>query len=344
MKDQQIGIALSGGVDSTACALLLRKQYQVKGFFMRLAQPNFPEQKRQVERIAETLGIELQVIDLRLPFKGKVLDYFSSSYFRGLTPNPCVVCNREIKFGLFLDAILGAGMDKMATGHYARIDDSDGVYRLFTGVDSKKDQSYFLSRLTQNQLRNVLFPLGESTKKDTYSLVEKHGFGNFRGLESQDICFLEKNSVGSYLEAHPARSRCPGQIISTTGTVLGEHKGLYRYTIGQRKGLGVSSPAPLYVVGIDTVNNHLIAGSNDDLLRTRINVRELHWLGNRCPDGGRKYTVRIRYSHKGSTAAINVLEDGLGEIIFDEPQRAVTPGQFAVIYRQTELLGSGIIV
>ncbi len=179
MRKKQIGIALSGGVDSTASALLLREHYQVKGFFMQLAQPNFAAQKAQVEKIARKLDIPLQIIDLQHQFDQKVLEYFTANYYRGLTPNPCVICNREIKFGLFMDAILGAGMDKMATGHYARIEKADNIYHLHCGEDPKKDQSYFLSRLNQHQLARVIFPLGHQAKEETYRFVEEYGFNNF---------------------------------------------------------------------------------------------------------------------------------------------------------------------
>lgn len=333
---------MSGGVDSTACALLLREKYQVKGFFMRLAQPDFPAQKNRVETLASNLGIELAVVDLRQNFKRQVLDYFSTSYYRGRTPNPCVICNKEIKFGLFLEAILGAGMDKMATGHYARIITQGGLYHLHTGMDPKKDQSYFLSRLSQDQLGKIVFPLGDTTKEDVYELVEKYGFAHFRGQESQDVCFLENDSVASYLEKDSGEKDA-GQIVSTDGRVLGSHKGLYRYTIGQRRGLGISSESPLYVVDLDQENNRVIAGSNDELLKRNINIKDFHWLGNSPPDLSRKYTVRIRYSHRGGKAEIVLHKGGGGEIIFDELQRAVTPGQFAVIYDESELLGSGVI-
>lgn len=334
---------MSGGVDSTACALLLREEYHIKGFFMQLAQPDFQAQKKRVESLASNLGIELQVIDLHEEFKRAVLDYFSSSYFGGLTPNPCVICNREIKFGLFLDAILGAGMDKMATGHYARISSKDGLFHLYAGSDAKKDQSYFLSRLCQDQLSKVLFPLGDTNKEKVYKLVEKYGYNNFRGQESQDVCFLENNSVAGYLEKDARGKDEVGQIVTTDGQLLGSHKGLYRYTIGQRRGLGISSEAPLYVVGLDQENNNVIAGSNEELFKKRINIKDLHWLGACPPDLNHKYTVRIRYSHRGGAAKIVQHENGDGEIIFDDLQRAITPGQFAVIYNKSELLGSGII-
>jgi tRNA-specific 2-thiouridylase len=343
VKERQIGIALSGGVDSTACALLLREHYQVKGFFMQLAQPNFTAQKSRVESIAKKLGISLQVINLQQEFAQKVLDYFSGSYFQGLTPNPCVVCNREIKFGLFMEAILGSGMDAMATGHYAQINKKDGVYHLHSGVDPKKDQSYFLSRLTQAQLAKIIFPLGKQTKDETYRFVKKHGFNDFHGLESQDVCFLENNQIGIFLENCSTEHNTAGPIVSTAGKILGRHKGLYRYTIGQRKGLGISSETPLYVIALDATTNTVIVGKNEELFKKQIEVEKLRWLTEKAPDLTLNYQVRIRYSHRGATARLRADDNGYGEIFFQEPQRAVTPGQFAVIYQDTELLGSGII-
>ncbi len=341
---KKIGIALSGGVDSTACALLLRERHEVKGFFMQLAQPDFAAQRSRAQAVADKLGISLQIIDLQQEFTQRVLDYFSGSYYQGLTPNPCVICNKEIKFGLFMEAILHAGMDWMATGHYARITKQDDGYHLHTGDDPKKDQSYFLSRLTQKQLAKAIFPLGETTKQDTYRFVEEHGFADFRGQESQDVCFLENKQITTFLTDRASSEDTPGAIVSTLGKVLGHHQGLFRYTIGQRKGLGISSEAPLYVVGLDATTNRVLVGSNEELFKKRIRVQKLHWLADRKPDLTINYQVRIRYSHRGSTARLVIDDKGCGDIIFDEPQRAVTPGQFAVVYHGTELLGSGIIL
>ncbi|EKD36439.1 MAG: hypothetical protein ACD_75C01511G0002 [uncultured bacterium] len=343
MMDRRIGIAMSGGVDSTACALLLRERYDIQGFFMRLAQPNFESQKARVENIAARLGIPLQVIDLRQAFEQHVLDYFSASYFGGLTPNPCVICNREIKFGLFLKTILDCGMTHMATGHYARLEKIGETYRLFKGIDPSKDQSYFLSRLSQDQLAKIVFPLGGQTKESTYQFVEERGFTDFRGLESQDVCFLGDTTVGSFLETRLTGPSEEGPILSTTGKRLGTHHGLFRYTIGQRKGLGIASDAPLYVTELDVERNAVIVGGNDELFKQNIQVADFHWLAGAPPEQTKEYTVRIRYSHKGSAARL-VLKNGGGEIVFSEPQRAITPGQFAVVYEQDELLGSGIIL
>ncbi len=335
---------MSGGVDSTACALLLRDHCQVEGFFMHLSQHNFTAQRERVQSIAVRLGIPLHVIDMRQPFEAKVLDYFSGSYFKGLTPNPCIICNQEIKFGLFMDAMVSAGMTAMATGHYARIIKTGNIYRLYMGNDRKKDQSYFLSRLNQKQLAKIIFPLGDRTKESTYRFVEEHGFDDFHGLESQDVCFLANNELGNFLEGRAPGEDTVGPIISTSGKHLGSHRGLFRYTIGQRRGLGIAFESPLYVVGLDIEANAVIVGSNHDLLRDRILAEKFHWLAGTAPDTDTMYTVRIRYSHPGSIAKLGLLADGSGEILFDEPQRAITPGQFAVVYDDTELLGSGIIV
>ena len=311
---------------------------------MRLAQPDFSAQEERVQLIAARLGIPLHVIDLRRPFAEKVLDYFSGSYFQGLTPNPCVVCNREIKFGQFMDTMLASGMTAMATGHYAQILKSGNTYRLYKGIDPKKDQSYFLSRLSQEQLAKIIFPLGDRTKESTYRLVEEHGFDDFHGLESQDVCFLANNEIGNFLEDRASGKDTVGPILTASGKRLGSHRGLFRYTIGQRRGLGIAFESPLYVVDLDIEANAVIVGDNQDLLKDRILAEKFHWLAGTAPDTYKLYTVRIRYSHPGSIGKLALQADGSGEILFDEPQRAITPGQFAVVYDDSELLGSGIIV
>ena len=310
---------------------------------MQLAQPDFAAQKIRVQAVADKLGIPLQIIDLRQQFKKRVLDYFSASYSQGLTPNPCVICNKEIKFGLFMEAILHAGMDMMATGHYARIEEREGHFHLHCGCDPQKDQSYFLARLSQQQLAHVLFPLGATTKQETCRFVAQHGLESFLGKESQDVCFLENNQIAAYLQDAAGGTDDAGAILSTSGALLGKHQGLFNYTIGQRKGLGIASAAPLYVVGLNPAANQVIVGGNDELYKSRIRVENIHWLAGHPPDLTNKYQVRIRYSHKGSSAMLLVDKDNGADIIFDAPQRAITPGQFAVVYQGTELLGSAII-
>ncbi len=344
MKQIRVGLAMSGGVDSTSIALMLKDKYNVTGFFMQLAQPDLPQQIQRVSTIADQIGIPLKVIDLTTHFQEKVLDYFSASYFSGLTPNPCMICNREIKFGLFMDAIIAAGMDKIATGHYARVEKRNDLFHLLKGKDPHKDQSYFLSRLNQEQLSRILFPLGNMLKTDIYDYAEKSGFPDFRGMESQDICFLENQGVGDYLRLRFPQASKPGPLKTLDGAVLGNHNGLYNYTIGQRRGLGISDVTPYYVTKLNPEDNSVIVGKNKDLFRTTINLHNLHWLSGQIPELNRDYQVRIRYSHKGSLARLNKRDNDTFQLQFQSAQRAITPGQFGVIYKDDGVLGSGEIL
>lgn len=344
VKKKTIGIALSGGVDSTACALQLLQDHEVHGFFMHLAGPDpslLSAQEQRARAIAGQLGIGLEVIDLSREFSASILDSFTTTYARGRTPNPCMICNQTIKFGLFLNALLARGMDAMATGHYARIEREGNLYRLCKGRDTAKDQSYFLARLDQHQLRHCLFPLGEWKKEAIYQFVESKGLSGFRGLESQDICFLGTMEVGQFLEQRLAPAQ-PGSITTADGRTLGEHRGLFRYTIGQRRGLGLADATPWYVTGLDPDTNRVIIGKEEDLYRDRLVIRQPHWIAN-PPETERKYQVRIRYHHRGGEAVIKKVDDKEWEIRFDTPQRAVAPGQFAVIYDQDRVLGCGEI-
>ena len=335
---------MSGGVDSTACALLLREKHQVHGFFMQLAQPDFKEQLQRVQNIADRCNIPLQVIDLRSQFREKVLHYFATSYHGGKTPNPCMICNPEIKFGLFMDAVIAQGMEQVATGHYANIVEKDDCFYLQQGKDTRKDQTYFLARLSQKQLARVIFPLGNMQKNEVYDYVEMHGFTDFRGQESQDICFLGNESVGTFLQKQEGDTSASGDIINTAGEILGTHNGICNYTIGQRKGLGISAAMPLYVVQIDAEQNHIIVGGNDELFNSNIEIRDLLWNCDKKPAADQSYRVRIRYGHQGGEATIEHLPEKRCRILFKEKQRAVTRGQFAVIYDQDLILGSGEIV
>lgn len=343
MKRIKVGIALSGGVDSTTTALLLKDHYNVSGFFMQLAQPDLDRQKEQVKKVAAQLDIPLKIIDLSQAFERRVLQYFTESYFNGLTPNPCVVCNQQIKFGLFLDSILAEGMDRMATGHYARLEFQNDEYHLYKGVDRRKDQSYFLSRLNQEQLSKILFPLGNMHKDDIYLYAEEHGFHGFRGEESQDVCFLENNKVANFLKTRSV-SHSSGQIVDTAGKIRGKHSGIANYTIGQRRGLGISDASPYYVIRLDASTNRVIVGKDSELFQETILLRNLHWLSanESLPTG--KIKVKIRSTHEGSSAQLTRLDKTTYQLDFSSPQRAVTPGQFAVFYRGDELLGSAEII
>lgn len=255
-----------------------------------------------------------------------------------------MVCNKEIKFGLFLEAMQDAGMDRIATGHYARVQETDGIHHLYKGVDTNKDQSYFLARLKQEQLERSIFPLGSMLKEETYAFVEANGFLDFRETESQDICFLTDESVGSYLEKLLPEGGHPGPIVTSDGREVGAHKGLFRYTIGQRRGLGLPDATPWYVLAIEPKGNTLIVGKEDELYRDCIRIKNIHWLLGQPPVLETGYQVRIRSSHRGAEAALKRIDDDLYQITFRLKQRAVTPGQFAVIYKDDEVIGSGEIL
>jgi tRNA-specific 2-thiouridylase len=341
VNTKKIGIAMSGGVDSTACALLLLQHHDVHGFFMRLAGPDLDKQEQRARTVANQLGIDLQIIDLSREFSTTILHYFTTTYQQGLTPNPCMICNHTIKFGIFMDAILASGMDAMATGHYARIEKDGDTYQLYKGSDKTKDQSYFLARLDHCQLSRSLFPLGEHQKKEAYQLVEEHGFSDFRGQESQDICFLESTPVGQFLSERIPQAEQTGRIVTREGQDLGVHQGLFHYTIGQRRGLGIADISPWYVTALEPETNTVIIGKEEDLYRDTLLIHQPHWL--QAPDEEQTYQIKIRYRHQGADARIKRIDDRHWEIHFKTPQRAITPGQFAVIYDNDRVLGCGEI-
>jgi tRNA-specific 2-thiouridylase len=335
----EIGLAMSGGVDSTASALLLSREYHVRGFLMDIGQPGFGDQAEQVLDIAARIGIELTIVDLKERFDALVLRYFTAAYLGGRTPNPCMVCNREIKCGLFLDQVLETGVGAMATGHYARCQTKDGVAGLYRGVDPGKDQSYFLARLKAAQLARMCFPLGSMHKEDTYRLVEAHGFTRFRGKESQDICFLKNTSVGDFLARRVDDSRAEGAIVSLDGSELGRHRGLHRYTVGQRRGLGLPDHSPWYVCRLDAASNRVIVGRDGDLYSRELQARQPNWLVPEPPERGRRFQVKIRSTHRGAWATVTGTDDHFVSLAFDDPQRGICPGQFAVLYDGDRVAG-----
>ncbi len=335
---------MSGGVDSTASALLLGSNYRVRGFLMDIGQPGFDDQAEQVHDIAKRIGIELTIVDLKERFEALVLSYFTAAYLGGETPNPCMVCNREIKCGLFLDKVLESGAGAMATGHYARCRTIDGAAGLYRGVDPTKDQSYFLSRLSPAQLARMRFPLGSMLKEDTYRLVEAHGFTRFRGKESQDICFLKNTSVGDFLDRRTDQRLAEGAIVTVDGRELGRHRGLHRYTVGQRRGLGLPDHSPWYVCRLDGALNRVVVGKEDDLYSGELQARHPNWLVGEPPECGRRYQVKIRSTHRGAWATLADADDRLIRLSFDDPQRGICPGQFAVLYDGDRVVGSAQII
>jgi tRNA-specific 2-thiouridylase len=345
-KKFSVGVAMSGGVDSSVTATLLKNMgHNVHGFFMALVQPDLGRQVERVKKVAVHLGIPLTVVDLTADFKQTVLKYFTTSYFEGRTPNPCIICNPRIKFGRLLQEILAAGCDLMATGHYARIVQTpDETFHLLKGLDSQKDQSYFLHRLNQEQLARVIMPLGEQTKENVYTMAAELGLSGVHGAESQDVCFLKDRDLHTFMDQYTDKEKRTGPIVTLDGKEIGKHKGIQYYTIGQRKGLGIPDATPYYVVALDPVQNMVVVGKKDDLLLQEMSVAEVNWLAGDRPDLPRDFLTRIRYRHKGAPAHVMKPENKSYRVVFHEPQLAVTPGQFAVFYQENEVIGGGVIL
>lgn len=337
---------MSGGVDSSVTATLLKNMgLDVHGFFMALAQPDLDRQIDRVRMVAAHLDIPLHVVDLADPFKETVIDYFIQSYCCGKTPNPCIICNPGIKFGRLLEEILKAGCQRMATGHYARIVQAgDGTFHLYKGLDRKKDQSYFLHRLTQEQLAAIIMPLGEQTKKNVYSLAAELGISGVHGRESQDVCFLQGRDLHGFISRHVRPEAGRGSIVNLEGRVLGQHDGIHFYTVGQRKGLGIPDATPYYVVALDSQRNTVIVGKKEDLRQDRLLAGEVNWIAGKEPELPAEFITKIRYRHTGAPARVAPSIKGTHAVCFQEPQLAVTPGQFAVFYKNDEVMGGGVIV
>jgi tRNA-specific 2-thiouridylase len=347
-KKGTVAVAMSGGVDSTAAALLLAEAgYDVWGVTLRLQSCPGAVETAEAEidsarRAAEALGIPHRVLDLRERFRTAVMDRFVSEYLAGRTPNPCVDCNREIKFGALLDWVLEQGADFLSTGHYARVDRAEGRWRLLRGADRRKDQSYVLYQLTQRQLSHLLLPLGDHDKPAIRQMVEARGLANARKADSQDICFIPDGDYAAFLAASGAEL-VPGDFVDETGRVLGRHRGLPCYTPGQRKGLGVSAGEPVYVLRKEAAGNRIILGPDSALYSTELTAERVNWLSVPAPEGPLAVTAKTRYTQKEAAATAEVLPDGRLHVTFAEPQRAVTAGQAVVLYVGEAVAGGGTI-
>jgi len=351
----KVAVAMSGGVDSSVAAALLKQQgYDVSGVMLRLwSQPGkedsnrccTPDSLALARRVAAKLDIPFYVVDAKDIFRNTVVQFFIDEYARGVTPNPCLVCNRRIRWEFLLNHALALGADFLATGHYARKQkDKGGRMKLLRGVDRSKDQSYVLYVLDQEKLARALFPNGEYEKTQIRRLAESLGLPTASRADSQDLCFLAGEDYRDFLRRNAPRVGVPGQIITLQGDVLGEHQGLAFYTIGQRKGLGLSSPHPLYVIAKDPLRNTLTVGLQDELGSDALTVVDVNWITGEPPAGPFRAEVKIRYNARVAWAEVTPLNGGQAKVRFDEPQRGITAGQAAVFYDGDLVLGGGIIV
>ncbi len=347
-------VAMSGGVDSSVAAALLKEQgYDVIGMMMRLwSEPGKEESNRcctpdsmaQARRVAAILDIPFYVIDAKDVFRETVVEYFLDGYARGETPNPCLICNRKIRWTFLLDHALALGAEYMSTGHYVRIRrDENGKSELLRAVDRSKDQSYVLHVLGQDKLKHALFPVGDYTKPEIRWIAEKHGLPTASRKDSQDLCFLAGEDYRNFLKRNAAEMLKPGEIVTRDGRLLGEHNGLANYTIGQRKGLGVDSPVPLYVLGKNIGNNTLVVGTQDELGSTELTAYDVSWVSGESPAEPFRADVKIRYTAKEAEALVVPMEGNQVQVRFDAPQRDVTAGQAAVFYQGDRLIGGGLI-
>lgn len=347
-------IAMSGGVDSSVAAYLMKEAgYDCIGVTMKLYDNEDigMEQEKtccslsdieDARSVAVKLGIPYYVFNFKADFKEKVIDNFIESYRCGMTPNPCIECNRHLKFAHLWQKARELQCDVVVTGHYARITEDGQGYHLLKGKDSAKDQSYVLYSLTQEQLAHTCFPLGGYTKEEIRRIAEEQGFFNAAKKDSQDICFIPDGDYRSFIEKTTGQSSQPGDFVDKDGNVLGTHKGYYCYTIGQRRGLGISAPQSLYVTEIRPEENKVVLGSNDDLFHSHLTADNFNWIEEVRPDEVIK--ARIRYHQVEKEATARVTQDGRVEVDFLEPQRAITKGQSVVLYRGDAVVGGGRII
>lgn len=345
------GIALSGGVDSAvAAALLLENGYDVKGFYaLQTPSPDIPFDSPAIQdlispasNIADTLQIPLDIIDLRDEFHTHVLNYFIDSYKNGQTPNPCIICNRTLRWELFYNRVLQSGADFFATGHYARISSQPDIGFLLRGVDRTKDQSYFLSMVPKKHLQHTLFPVGEFTKEHVRKKAAEMNLPAADRSDSQDLCFIAHGDYREFIAEHILDSNIPGPIVNTKGELIGEHRGLAMFTVGQRKGIGISDPEPYYVTGKDPSQNILFVGKDKDRYRKTFKARD---LALNIPPGmeTENFNVRVRYRGPEIQAKI-IRENNISwSVILDKPMPDITPGQACVFYSEEYCLGGGFI-
>ena len=356
-SETTVVVAMSGGVDSSVAAALLTEQgYRCIGVMMRLwaevtrgeGSGNKCCDEESVEdarRVAEQLGMPFYLINVERPFKEQVVDLFIEGYSEGLTPNPCLACNRHIRFDYLLNYARRLGADYLATGHYARLRrQADSEVRLLRGVDVHKDQSYVLSMLGQAELRDLLFPVGEFAKEEVRRMAAERGLPMHSKHDSMDLCFVEDDDYRRFLSDWAADAMTAGEIVDIEGNVLGEHEGLPNYTVGQRRGLGLSgTPAPMYVISLEHGRNQLVVGPAEALGRSDLGAIDVNWTSGSPVSAGRRVQCQIRYTGQPLDCRVFPQQDGGARVEFDEPARGISPGQGAVFYDGPLCLGGGLI-
>jgi tRNA-specific 2-thiouridylase len=355
-KKIRVVLGMSGGVDSSVSALILKEQgYEVIGVFMKnwddtdeFGHCTAEEDAEDVRRVCDQIGIPYYTVNFEKQYMDKVFQYFLDEYRKGRTPNPDVICNREIKFGEFLNKALELGADYIATGHYAQVDEVDGKYRLRRGVDTNKDQTYFLHALNQYQLSKTMFPIGHMPKPEVRAIAERAGLATAKKKDSTGVCFIGERNFKEFLSGYlPAK---PGDMRTIDGEVKGRHDGLMYYTLGQRQGLGIGgsgSGQPWFVSGKDLDNNilYVVQGEKDPSLYSRgLRATDINWISSELPQARLRCTAKFRYRQPDQGVSVTFNEkDGTCEVTFDQPQKAVTPGQSVVFYDGEVCLGGGII-
>lgn len=351
----RVVIGMSGGVDSsTAAALLVQQGYEVIGITLKLWPQDClsraedkccgPQAVSDARNVCDRLGIPFYLVDEAEAFQQQVIDYFAAEYRAGRTPNPCVMCNDKLKFGTLIHRARQLGAPYIATGHYARVEQGpDGRRLLKRGRDARKDQSYFLFSLRQEQLACALFPLGDLGKQETRGVARAARLKTADKQESMEICFVPDNDYGRFLEQSRLARRHAGDIVDLAGRVLGRHEGIEFYTIGQRRGLRIAADRPLYVIDLDPTNNRVIVGHDSDLQQEEFTVERCNWILLDPPPPTLEVTARIRYNHPGIGATVRTRNDGRAVVRLHQPQRAVTPGQACVFYQEDLVVGGGWI-